>query len=159
MEMPPELLENGRVDLDWGWVGQASADRASPLPSSNGCPVPPNGNPAFLHRNLLACPEHFVLPLLFWLEHSSEPLPSGVLGPESHRPPSSPHPCPRSITGVWLVQHTPRCIRGTLFLSLFVGCVGGRKLYLSSLRSIKKGDPTVIQKLTVPCLWYMEGWL
>lgn len=90
---------------------------------------------------------------------ASEPLPSGVLGPESHRPPSSPHPCPRSITGVWLVQHTPRCIRGTLFLSLFVGCVGGRKLYLTSLRSIKKGDPTVIQKLTVPCLWYMEGWL
>lgn len=78
MEIPPEFLDNGHVDLELGWAGLGRQSLS--LPSSNGSPIPPDGDPASLHRNLLACPEHFFLLCSSGWSTASEPLPNGVLG-------------------------------------------------------------------------------
>ena len=130
---PPEYLESRHLNLDraMGCDGQVSADQA--------CPLSSNGSPVFLtdiqllSANLLAFPEYFVLPLLFWLGHSLEPLPSRVPRPDSHRPPSNPHPA--QVSNGYLAWSSPLpdvVEEQHPFLS--VGGMGEGTRHLTSLR-------------------------
>lgn len=87
---------------------------------------------------------------------ASEPLPSWVLGLRAMG--LFPAPTQSQVSNGYLAWSSilPDVLEKQ-HPFLFVGGMGEGALYLTSLRSIKKGNLTLIQKVTMPCLWCCMG--